>query len=169
MLFETPGGPPSHVARHSRFVAEDLTDERILELATRSRKSGAKFTALWDGDWKSHFISQSEADASVICTLAYYTKDAAQLDRLFRGSGLMRDKWDERRGEKAYGQTTIDSALEQVTGQYMRKPVLNTAPQNSSHTSAGVAGELVPLGERDPETGGSSSRPGRRSPPRSPS
>jgi len=33
------------------------------------------------------------------------------MDRLFRESGLMRDKWDESRGLKTYGQITINSAI----------------------------------------------------------
>jgi putative DNA primase/helicase len=67
-----------------------LSDERILELAQRSRKGGSKFSALWSGQWNSYFSSQSEADSSVAFTLAFYTKDACQIDRMFRTSGLMR-------------------------------------------------------------------------------
>ena len=50
--------------------------------------------------------------------LAFYTKDAAQIDRLFRRSGLMRAKWDEQHGEQTYGATTIAKALAKVTKQY---------------------------------------------------
>ena len=32
--------------------------------------------------------------------------------RLFRGSGLMRDKWDEPRGETTYGGMTLDRAID---------------------------------------------------------
>ena len=53
--------------------------------------------------------------------LAFYTKDAAQIDRLFRQSGLMRDKWDELHGEQTYGETTIAKALAKVTKQYEPK------------------------------------------------
>lgn len=80
-----------------------LGDDEIIDLASRQRRSGPKFAALWSGDWNSHFNSASEADSSVVFTLAFYTKDAAQIDRLFRRSGLMRPKWDERHG----GQNTL--------------------------------------------------------------
>jgi hypothetical protein len=47
----------------------------------------------------AHFNSASEADSSVVFTLAFYTKDAAQIDRLFRTSGLMRPTWDQLHGD----------------------------------------------------------------------
>ena len=33
------------------------------------------------------------------------------MDRLFRRSGLMRPKWDERRGDRTYGARTLARAL----------------------------------------------------------
>ena len=105
--------PPALVDAPAR-----LTDEAIIKKACSSRKNGAKFSALWDGQWNNYFNSASEADSSVILTLAFYTKDAAQIDRLFRRSRLYRPKWDERHGEKTYGEITIAKALEMVTGQY---------------------------------------------------
>ncbi len=132
-----------------------LSDERILALARRSRKSGTKFSDLWAGSWEGHFGSQSEADSSVIFVLAFYTKDAAQIDRLFRTSGLMRDKWDEKHGAKTYGQMTIDNALAEVTGHY--QPRRSTPAFSGSPVVAGAGGDqddgLVPLGTRDPQTG----------------
>lgn len=107
-----PSPPPPPTER------APLDDEEILRLARKSRKSGDKFAALWDGRWNDHFNSRSEADSSVVFTLAYYTKDAGQIDRLFRQSGLMRDKWDEQHGDQTYGQMTIAKALATVTGQY---------------------------------------------------
>lgn len=94
-----------------------LDDQQIIELASRSRSSGAKFAALWAGRWNEYFNSWSEADSSVVFTLAFYTKDAGQIDRLFRSCGLMRDKWDERHGQQTYGEMTIAKALAAVTRQ----------------------------------------------------
>jgi primase-polymerase (primpol)-like protein len=34
-----------------------------------------------------------------------------KMDRLFRGSALMREKWDTRRGESTYGGMTIAKAI----------------------------------------------------------
>jgi hypothetical protein len=108
-------------AAQANAASEPLTDDEIIQLASSQRRSGAKFTTLWAGNWNAHFNSASEADSSVIFTLAYYTKDAAQIDRLFRNSGLMREKWDELHGGETYGVTTIQKALAKVTGQYQKK------------------------------------------------
>lgn len=95
-----------------------LDDQQIIELASRSRSSGAKFAALWAGRWNEYFNSWSEADSSVVFTLAFYTKDAGQIDRMFRTCGLMRDKWDQRHGQQTYGEMTIAKALSAVSRQY---------------------------------------------------
>jgi hypothetical protein len=102
-----PAGAPVH-----------LTDEEILQKAFGSSRNGQKFSALWGGLWNNYFSSASEADSSVVFTLAFYTKDPVQIDRLFRQSRLYRPKWDEKHGQKTYGQMTIDKALEKVTAQY---------------------------------------------------
>lgn len=106
-----------------------LTDEQILEKASRSRKKGQKFAALWAGNWQGCFGSQSEADSSLVFMLAFYTKDAHQLDRLFRRSGLMRPKWDESHGPNTYGERTIANALARVTGQWQPNPTRLEADQ----------------------------------------
>jgi putative DNA primase/helicase len=136
--------------------APRLSDEEIIERASRNRKSGQKFFALWAGRWDEHFNSASEADSSVVFTLAFYTKDAAQIDRMFRTSGLMRPKWDEKHGAQNYGQMTIAKALAQVTGHYQprrSKPI----PSESAAPVGGGDGHgdegPVPLGTRDPQTG----------------
>lgn len=100
-----------------------LDDDNIIKIALRSKKSGETFKALWEGRWQKQFGSQSESDSSLVFRLAFYTKDAAQIDRLFRRSGLMRDKWNEKHGSQTYGEMTIARALENVTSQY--------APRNS--------------------------------------
>jgi putative DNA primase/helicase len=112
---------PAQPSMGEREAVPRLGDEEILEKARRSNKSGPKFIALWDGRWDGYFNSHSEADSSLCFTLAFYTKDAAQLDRLFRRSGLMRSKWDEKHGAQTYGRTTIDNALATVTGQWQPK------------------------------------------------
>ncbi len=95
-----------------------LDDDEIVRLASKQRRTGGKFSSLWSGDWNGQFNSASEADSSLVFTLAFYTKDHAQIDRLFRSSGLMRPKWDEKHGERTYGDMTIDKALATVTKQY---------------------------------------------------
>lgn len=86
-----------------------VADHEILERALKA-KNGAKVTALLNGD-VSGYPSQSEAELALCCLLAFYTQDTAQIDRLYRGSKLFRDKWDEKRGADTYGARTIDKAI----------------------------------------------------------
>jgi hypothetical protein len=75
-------------------------------------KNGSDVEALWQGTWQGRHGSQSEADLAFCNHLAFWTgRDAARMDRLFRESGLMRDKWDTRRGDGTYGSQTIATAV----------------------------------------------------------
>ncbi|MFN7333164.1 MAG: phage/plasmid primase, P4 family, partial [bacterium] len=67
-----------------------------------------------------------------VFTLAYYTKDAAQIDRIFRRSQLMREKWDQKHGNETYGQRTIANALKKVTKQYDPTKKRSVAPKPPS-------------------------------------
>ena len=131
-----------------------LDDSEVIRLACANRKSGAKFAALWSGSWEKHFESHSEADSSLVFTLMYYTKDAVQIDRLFRSSRLMREKWDERHGGQTYGEMTIAKALEEVDAQYRpRRPAGTNAAGNGAAVAVQQATEdLVALGQREPAT-----------------
>ncbi|TMT85814.1 hypothetical protein E2L06_04090 [Haloterrigena sp. H1] len=88
----------------------DLEDDDIIEKA-KNAKNGQDFDALWNGNF-SGYESQSEADMALCNHLAFWTgKDASRMDDLFRRSGLIRDKWDEDRGDKTYGERTISNAI----------------------------------------------------------
>jgi len=91
----------------------ELTDEEVIRLAGRARNS-AKFEALHRGD-TSGYNSHSEADQALVSLLAFYTQDEEQLDRLYRQSGLCRDKWTTR---PDYGRRTIQRALSNLTETY---------------------------------------------------
>ena len=53
--------------------------------------------------------------------LAFYTgKDAAQMDGLFRQSGLMRPKWDRPQSGTTYGEITIQEAINGTKEGYRR-------------------------------------------------
>ena len=104
-------------------AGEPLTDDEILEKA-RSAKNGAAFAALWEGRWEGEFPSQSEADLALCCKLAFWTgKDRERMDRLFRQSGLMREKWDHRHHASgaSYGEETLSRALDTVEDGYGAK------------------------------------------------
>lgn len=92
-----------------------MEDQAIIDKASRA-KNGSKFTALYSGDW-SGYNSQSEADLALCNLLAFYTQDEAQIERIFAGSGLYREKWE--RGD--YREQTINKALQATTAQYEGK------------------------------------------------
>ncbi len=94
-----------------------LSDESVIEKASLA-KNGEKFQCLWRGDITG-FASHSEADAALCSILAFWCGgDREQMDRLFRKSGLMRDKWDAYRGTDTYGALTISKAISGMTSFY---------------------------------------------------
>lgn len=93
-------------------TAVSLEDSKLLEIAEKA-KNGSTFTKLYHGDWQGLYKSQSEADMALCNMLAFYTgKDHMQMDRLFRSSGLMRDKWDRKQNGTTYGAITIQNAVD---------------------------------------------------------
>ena len=125
---------PSRPATHC--APRDETDDVLLERA-RTAKNGNKFAALWAGD-TAGYPSASEADLALCNALAFWTDaDGNRMDRLFRRSGLMREKWDERHGERTYGAMTLTTALagchETYTGGGRR-----VGPAAIGHDAAGV-------------------------------
>jgi putative DNA primase/helicase len=99
----------------------ELGDEEILDKA-RNAANGAKFRALFDaGEWEG-YPSQSEADSALCMMLAFYCgKDEARVDRLFRRSALMREKWDSKRADSTYGAETVHRACAKATDTYTPK------------------------------------------------
>src|SRR5262249_28712234 len=61
----------------------------------RAARNGGKLERLWSGDTAGH-ATASEADLALLGILAFWTDDPATLDTLFRQSGRMRAKWDQR-------------------------------------------------------------------------
>jgi putative DNA primase/helicase len=84
------------------------TDAEILAKC-RAAANAAKFATLYDhGDALAyHGGDDSAADLALLRMMAYYTQDPAQLERLFRGSSLMREKFDRN----TYRTPTITKAL----------------------------------------------------------
>jgi primase-polymerase (primpol)-like protein len=111
----------------SPTIPNDLGDQEILEKAFAS-KNGARIQQLYNGDWKgAGYSSQSSADSALCYSLAFWTaRDPFKIDSLFRSSGLMRPKWDEKRGAQTYGQMTIEKACSGVSQTYSptQTPVL---------------------------------------------
>ena len=116
MLRPTPPTPTVAVPGESYLSDEDV----IIKAA--SAKNGEKFTRLWNGD-TTGYKTHSEADAALLAILAFWCSgDKAQMDRLFRQSCLMREKWDEYRGADTYGNISLAKAVSKMTDYY--KPII---------------------------------------------
>lgn len=98
-----------------------LSDDSVIAKASTA-VNGEKFLKLWNGDI-SDYGSHSEADAALISILAFWCSgNTEQIDRLFRSSALMREKWDKCRGADTYGNITIAKVVSKMTDFY--KPII---------------------------------------------
>jgi len=104
-------GDPTRSNGHRAGGGAVLSDPELIAKAMGA-KNGAKFGRLYAGDAGGH-PSASEADLALCSLVAFYSQDPAQVDRIFRGSGLMRAKWDERHhGDgSTYGEATVRRAI----------------------------------------------------------
>lgn len=101
-------------------IQHDLSDSEVISKALAS-KQGSKFKDLLNGNWEKYeeYTSQSEADIALANMLAFWTaRNFQQMDRIFRQSGLMRAKWDEKRGKTTYGAGLINKAINEVGDVY---------------------------------------------------
>ncbi len=123
-------------------------DAELLDRA-RAARNGAKFSALWAGDTSAHGGDDSAADMALCSLLAFWTgRDTARMDRLFRQSGLMRAKWDKRRGAtQTYGERTITAALRACGETYGNGVIRNDGPTSDVPAVADGGLGLVTVGE----------------------
>ena len=90
----------------------NLSDLELIDRASDAR-NGARFKRLWAGDTSDYANDHSRADLALCRMLAFWCRgDADRMDKLFRQSGLMREKWDRRTGNLSYGALTIFAALD---------------------------------------------------------
>lgn len=120
-LHERIFGKPTSDAPKPRQSPETFSgDDAELLRKMFASQSGDKCARLYAGD-ASDYGSQSEADSALCFHLAFWCgRDASRVDRLFRGSGLMREKWDERHGAdgSTYGGMTVARACDKVRDTY---------------------------------------------------
>ncbi len=119
--------PPEEAKPRPVAGVTTMDDNRIVDTASRA-KNGAEFLGLWRGLATKH-TSSSERDLALCSHLLFYAQgDRGVADRLFRQSGLYRDKWDERHGALTYGEMTLNKALSEMASFY--KPP--AGPQTST-------------------------------------
>jgi putative DNA primase/helicase len=87
----------------TEMVALKKSDETILKQC----RTNKKFSNLFIGDTSDYENDESRADLALCGILAKHTQDRVQIDRLFRRSGLYREKWER----DDYRNSTIDKAL----------------------------------------------------------
>ena len=116
-------GPEPDKKATGKAVRQDTPaigdDAALLDIA-RAAKNGDKFKRLFDeGDLRDFGGDESVADMSLVSYLSFYSgPDPERIDRLFRASALMRDKWDSKRGDSTWGRETIERVLEGRTEFY---------------------------------------------------
>jgi P4 family phage/plasmid primase-like protien len=110
-------------------------DEKLLMKMVKSKSAAATFgtRATIKDLWTANSVAlakyypdpqrdfdHSSADAALISHLAFWTgKDCQRMDRLFRQSSLMRDKWDRKEGTYgSYGNRSILKGCGQCTNVY---------------------------------------------------
>lgn len=104
---------PVDNSRETKVIHDPATlsvdDEKIVRDLSAVPYKNDVFNKLFHaGDWESLGIpSASEADLTLLNKLAWATKDPDQIDRIFRSSGLYREKWDR----EDYRSKSIDKAL----------------------------------------------------------
>lgn len=97
----------SELTEFWRNVEIQAGDVALLSRA-RAASNGKKFSRLYDRG-EHEYGSESEADLALCGMLAFWTKgDRDAIDRVFRRSALMREKWDR----DDYASRTLDTAID---------------------------------------------------------
>lgn len=128
-------GDKDETVDHAERSEITLPDEDLLEKAKQA-VNGERFTQLWNGS-TAGYESHSEADMALCCHLAFWTGGhEQQIDRLFRRSGLMREKWDEIHfaDGSTYGEKTIERAVNRVDDYYDPDSERDTSPSIAAVT-----------------------------------
>jgi len=123
-------------------TSSSMTDEEVLAQC-RKAKNAEKFEALYDrGEGES---GTSENDFALIGLLRFYTQDGEQIERLMRGSALVRPKWDSKRSGRTWLRYSIEHALqkggEMYSGPALR-PSLDEKPKKKPPVTWRTGGDL---------------------------
>jgi hypothetical protein len=79
----------STASDHIEDEEERHLDADICNKAYRA-VNGEKFLALYKGDFRPFYPSQSEADFALVNIICFYSRNKEQVERIFRASGLFR-------------------------------------------------------------------------------
>ena len=107
---------PEKKSAKAIVTGNNVADDALLK-KIRNSKQADKFEALWSGEGITDDASSN--DMALADILVWWTNhDLKRADKLFRQSGLMRDKWDETHSAdgKTYAEMTLETADEEVEG-----------------------------------------------------
>lgn len=109
------------------FDFDEIQNEHDFEIDVDAEYDANSTSAIWERMFKSKRGEEirkmfdgeliinndhSSTDLSMCNHLAFWCdKNYSLMDHMFRQTGLMRDKWDEHRGELTYGEMTIKDAI----------------------------------------------------------
>lgn len=119
-------------------TSNGLDDDELRSKAAAAA-NGEKFSRLFRGDIAG-YDSNSEADMALSSILAFWSGgDKAQIDRLFRDSGLYRPKWDDVHfaDGSTYGEKTVERAI-QGTSEFYEPPKRDERAQKEPPESAQI-------------------------------
>jgi putative DNA primase/helicase len=105
LLARWPAAPAPAPFRLPTTAADAIPSRALYAVLQRalSARNGGKLRRLWEGN-DAGYASTSDADLAFIGLLAYWARDPAALDALYRLSGRYRSKWDS--GTPATGALT---------------------------------------------------------------
>jgi hypothetical protein len=95
--------------------ALSLSDQELIDKGHQAA-NGEKFARLWRGDISEYGDDDNKADLALCSLLVFWCgPDPERIERLFRQSGLMREKWEKRAD---YRERTISKAITDTTAFY---------------------------------------------------
>ena len=119
--------PTATVQKIKEVAGEDFIgyvkrdDAAVLALLLGSLNPSGKYSKLLAGDFSAHGggdQSPSGALFELLGQLAYITRDAAQIERIVRASGVDQSRFDEKRGKDSFIIYQIKRALKEKDRQY---------------------------------------------------
>lgn len=125
-------------------LSANMSDHELMDKIRNSRY-GQEFNALYNGDMSAYGNDHSKADFALCKILAFWTGcDRVQMDRIFRGSALIREKWDQKRSETnrngvtlsagTFGSQTIEYAIATQKDVYRPTKERNVVVENTGTT-----------------------------------
>ena len=126
--------------------SQDLSDSELWQRMFDS-EHGRDIKALYDGDISTYGNDHSSADLALCSYLNYWTNgDPSRIDRMFRQSRLMREKWERKdyrdmtialaiNGKQASSQTSTPSTAKNSAGYDSDAPITGNTPNNRQNDS----------------------------------